>query len=60
MTKAEELSTAHMLRELESPSKELTRWEENFLESVGETFERTASLTDRQVEILERIYTEKT
>lgn len=50
----------HMLSALETPSKDLTKWEENFVASVGEQFERTKSLSARQCEILERIYTEKT
>jgi len=51
---------AHMLRELESPSKELTSWELGFLESVGDQLETRGSMTDKQMEILKRIYEEKT
>ncbi len=40
-------------------SKGLTKWEENFVDSIAEQFEKTRSLSDRQEEILERIYTEK-
>ena len=50
----------HMLQTLESPSKELTKWEENFLESITEQFQKRQSLSERQYEILERIYAEKT
>lgn len=50
----------HMLHELESPSKVLTNWEESFIESVSDQFTRKGSLSDKQVEILEQIYTEKT
>lgn len=51
---------AHMLAELETPAKSLSKWEEDFVESVSEQFERRGSLSDRQAEILERIYAEKT
>jgi hypothetical protein len=37
----------------------LTSWEEYFLESIEEQFRVRGTLTDRQVEILERIYNEK-
>jgi hypothetical protein len=50
----------HMLDALQTPHKELTKWEENFLESIGDQFEKRGSLSDRQTEILERIYAEKT
>lgn len=50
----------HMFQLLESPSRELTKWEENFLESVQEQWARRKTLTDRQFETLERIYAEKT
>lgn len=50
----------HMLRELESPSKKLTDWELNFLESITQQFEDRGSLSERQMEVLERIYAEKT
>ena len=49
-----------MLQALESPSKELTKWEENFLESISEQYQTRGTLSDRQVEVLDRIYTEKT
>jgi len=49
-----------MLQALESPSKALTKWEENFLESISEQYQTRGTLSDRQLEILDRIYTEKT
>jgi len=51
---------ARMLEMLESPSKELTKWEENFLGSVRDQFTSRGTLSDRQFEILDRIYAEKT
>ncbi len=50
----------HMLESLESPSRELTKWEENFIESVAEQYQTKGWLSDRQLEILEKIYAEKT
>ena len=49
-----------LLNALETPLKDLTKWEENFLESVSDQFQRTRDLSDRQLEVLDRIYTEKT
>jgi hypothetical protein len=50
----------HMLSSLEAPYKELSKWEEDFLVSVTDQWETRQSLSDKQVEILERIYAEKT
>lgn len=50
----------HMLEALETPSKDLTKWEENFIGSIQEQFTARGTLSDRQVEILDRIYTEHT
>lgn len=50
----------HMLSALETPHKNLTPWEISFLESITDQFSRKGSLSDRQVEILDRIYSEKT
>jgi hypothetical protein len=60
MTKEQQTLASHMLKALESPSRELTKWEEDFLESVGEQFEERGHLSERQMEIVERIYSEKT
>jgi hypothetical protein len=50
---------AHFFDSLEMPAKTLTEWELGFLESAKDQFDRRGALTDRQFEILERIYTEK-
>lgn len=50
----------HMFELLETPNKELTSWEEDFLASTKEQWELRWWLSDRQFEILERIYAEKT
>ena len=38
----------------------VTKWEEDFLESVAEQLELRGSLSEKQIEILDRIYAEKT
>lgn len=38
----------------------LTKWEEDFTESISEQLNERGSLSERQAEILERIYSEKT
>lgn len=43
-------------KQLEAPSKELSDWEKQFVESVSDQFTRSGSLSDRQIEILEKIY----
>lgn len=45
---------------LNESEDELTKWEEDFCDSLTERLERKVNLTERQAEILERIYTEKT
>ncbi len=44
----------------EEAHKVLTPWETSFMESITDQFDRSGRLSDRQVEILERIYAEKT
>lgn len=50
----------HFIAELGQPAKTLSDWEEDFLASVSDQFDRRGSLSDKQFEILERIYAEKT
>lgn len=50
----------HFLKELENPVKDLTPWEMNFVISITDQFNRKGTLSDKQFEILERIYAEKT
>ena len=38
----------------------LTKWEEEFIDSIADQMEERGNLSDRQEEILERIYAEKT
>ncbi len=53
-------ATKRMLNELEAPSKPLTKWEESFLASVTDQYECSGSLSERQFEILEHLWVEKT
>ena len=49
----------HWIEECQGSDK-LTEWEENFVESVKRALERYGSLSPKQTEILDRIYSEKT
>ncbi len=40
--------------------RNLSKWELDFTESVDDQFRRRGSISERQEEILERIYAEKT
>lgn len=50
---------SRFIEALEQPKKTLTRWEEDFLVSIRDQFDRTGELSERQFEILEKLYTEK-
>lgn len=41
-------------------SDDLSVWETNFLESLSGRLEKEMNLTERQAEVLEKIYVEKT
>jgi hypothetical protein len=45
---------------VEEAQDELNSWESNFIESISIHFNRGGILTQRQEEILEKIYAEKT
>ena len=45
---------------LKNPAKTLTAWETNFVESVSEQIEIKVFVTEKQLNIIERIYTERT
>lgn len=50
----------HMFKVLENPVRRLTEWELEFLDSTREQFEDRGSLSERQLDVLNRIYREKT
>lgn len=52
-----------MLTSLEDTSQlveDLSEWEDDFVSSVRQQFENKGDLSDKQFEILERIYARKT
>jgi hypothetical protein len=48
-----------MIDELESPRKELSPWERQFVESVSDQFTRRGFLSEKQEETLQKIHEEK-
>lgn len=59
MTKPKEV-IGDWLDRIEQDGRGLSKWEEDFVESVAEQFINTGSISDRQEQILECIYAEKT
>ena len=51
-----EKQTEYMLSQCEDCSERLTDWENSFIESVRDQFDRKGSLSERQIEVLETIY----
>lgn len=49
-----------MIDAIQGYGQGLTSWEETFIESCIRQFKVKGTLSDRQVEIIERIYSEKT
>ena len=45
---------------LKDEGRELTSWEEGFVSSIDDKLDRGVQLSDREIEILERIYADKT
>lgn len=50
----------YMYDYITSEGRNLTKWEEDFISSIGTQLENGRELSERQLEILERIYAEKT
>jgi hypothetical protein len=53
-------NASHFLDLIQTEAHGLSKWEEDFIDSVAEQLVKRRSLSDRQFEILERIYAEKT
>lgn len=51
---------AHFIRTLHESGSDLTDWEKDFLSSIARQFNAKGDLSDKQLEILDRIYTHKT
>lgn len=49
-----------MLEKVREEGRGLNDWEKMFVESLTDQWENTGSMSRRQEEILERVYTEKT
>lgn len=49
-----------MVDKIQNEGRNLTDWEKNFVQSCVNQYKRKGSLSERQVEILERIYVDKT
>lgn len=49
-----------MIDRVNSEGRELSSWEEGFMSSITEQWERQAHISEKQLGILERIYSEKT
>ena len=47
------------IEDVNEEGRGLTDWERNFMFSITEQFDSRGALSERQEEILERIYTEK-
>lgn len=50
----------HWVDIIQCKGRGLTKWEEDFIESLAEQIQVRASISEKQEEILERIYAEKT
>ena len=60
LTQDEMNDITYKLHKINTEGKKLTKWEEEFVDSVGEQFSQRRYLSERQMEILNRIYDEKT
>lgn len=50
----------HWITTINDDGRNLTKWELDFMESITEQFAQRNSISDKQEEILERIYVNKT
>lgn len=50
----------HWINEINEHGVNLSKWEKDFMESISEQFEKYKTISDKQEEIVERIYTDKT
>lgn len=59
MTKPKEV-IREWIELVNTEGRNLSKWEQDFMDSIIEQSEERGSISDRQEEILERIYSEKT
>jgi len=50
----------HWFKEIEETGVNLTKWEQDFVESVKVQYQERGKLSEKQQEILERIYVDRT
>lgn len=51
----------HMLNACQEVAhRKLSKWEQDFIESISSQYEERGRLSEKQCEVLERIYAEKT
>lgn len=48
--------TDQLITDCETRSEKLSEWEASFIQSIREQFDRRGSLSDRQLEILDKIW----
>jgi len=49
-----------MIDKIEAEARGLTEWEQHFINDMVKVFPRTANLSEKQLEVIERIYAAKT
>ena len=59
MTQPKEV-IAQWIATINEEGRNLSKWETDFMESVTEQFEERGSVSEKQQELIERIYAEKT
>ena len=59
MSKSKEILTG-WIEAIQEQGRGLSKWEEDFVDSVSEQLSSRGTLSERQEETLERIYAEKT
>ena len=50
----------HWINTINEEGRNLSKWELSFMESITDQFSRSNTVSDKQEEILERIYADKT
>ena len=50
----------HMFDKIQDEGRDLTEWEENFIESCIRQFKAKGELSEKQIAIVDRIYTNRT
>lgn len=50
----------YFIEKINSEARGLSKWQSDFMDSITEQWNERHSLSERQVEVLERIYADKT